>query len=570
MSFDYDKIKDKQNSGTHWATYSDLFMVLSLIFLLLYVVASLRTGTSNLQSEAKYQEIERQRDDLRQQIRVYNTLKDNYLQTGATSEERKLYEDLMSQLVLLKGEAGQEKEELRKAAIENEKKEMALNKYQQLVRNIVNANIVSSARIKRRDMAIKKSDKEIRDLESEVLKKQREITQGQKKIKTLNRELDRQVALVRQSYKKNKISKKRMKQRIAGLRKKNQLEIEKLKTANVRAAEEIEENRKVIVRASRDLKLAQSRIVLQEADIKKLVDEKQKVTWEIARLRDDFNRKSQEEKKNFEKQLTAQKLSANAKAKKQVRFFKKLRKKEQKLAGRIQDMESRIQNVQEQLDKTEREKVKLAEKNRELVVDKQQLSEDVKRMERVADAKRKLIKKIRKNLKKAGLRANVDEKGDVVIQFGDEYFDTGQASIKPGMQQILRKFVPSYASSLFSDSGIASQIKSVEIIGYASPTYKGRYVNPVSLKAGNKEAVNYNLDLSYYRARSIFDFIFDTKKMKYPNQEKLLPMVKVTGRSFLAEGADKRVVSSMSHGEYCKKYDCKKSQRVVIRFNMNK
>ena len=220
MSFDYDKIKDKQNSGTHWATYSDLFMVLSLIFLLLYVVASLRTGTSNLQSEAKYQEIERQRDDLRQQIRVYNTLKDNYLQTGATSEERKLYEDLMSQLVLLKGEAGQEKEELRKAAIENEKKEMALNKYQQLVRNIVNANIVSSARIKRRDMAIKKSDKEIRDLESEVLKKQREITQGQKKIKTLNRELDRQVALVRQSYKKNKISKKRMKQRIAGLRKK--------------------------------------------------------------------------------------------------------------------------------------------------------------------------------------------------------------------------------------------------------------------------------------------------------------------------------------------------------------
>ena len=316
--------------------------------------------------------------------------------------------------------------------------------------------------------------------------------------------------------------------------------------------------------------MAQSRIVLQEADIKKLVDEKQKVTWEIARLRDDFNRKSQEEKKNFEKQLTAQKLSANAKAKKQVRFFKKLRKKEQKLAGRIQDMESRIQNVQEQLDKTEREKVKLAEKNRELVVDKQQLSEDVKRMERVADAKRKLIKKIRKNLKKAGLRANVDEKGDVVIQFGDEYFDTGQASIKPGMQQILRKFVPSYASSLFSDSGIASQIKSVEIIGYASPTYKGRYVNPVSLKAGNKEAVNYNLDLSYYRARSIFDFIFDTKKMKYPNQEKLLPMVKVTGRSFLAEGADKRVVSSMSHGEYCKKYDCKKSQRVVIRFNMNK
>ncbi len=570
MSFDYDEIKNKQESGTHWATYSDLFMVLSLIFLLLYVVASLRTGTSNLQNEAKYQEIERERDDLRQQIKVYNTLKDDYLQTGATDDERQIYEELMSQLVLLKGKARQEKEELRKVAIENEKKEVALNKYQQIVRNIVNTNIVSSARIKRRDMTIEKSDREIKDLESEVIKKHKEIGQGQRKIRNLDRKLTHQVAVLRQSYNKNRISKKKMKQRIARLRKENKLKVKALKEANTKAAMEIEKSQKIIARASEDLEQAQSTIAMQESDIQRLSLEKQKVTRKISNLRNDFNKKIQEEKEAFQKQLKVQKISAEAKAEKRARFLDQLKVKEKALAAQIQEMESQVQDVQKKLDKTQEEKVELAEKNRELSEDTKQLSTDLKEMEKVARTKRELIKKLKKNLKKAGLKAVVDKKGDVVIQFGDEYFDTGQANIKPGMQKILKRFIPNYAFSLFSDPEIANQIRSVEIVGYASPTYKGRYVNPVSLKADNREAVNYNLDLSYYRARSIFDFIFDTKKMKYTNQSRLLSMVKVTGRSFLAEGADKRIVNSISHKEYCKKYDCRKSQRVVIRFNMNK
>ena len=570
MSFDYDRIKEKQEENSHWATYSDLFMVFSLIFLLLYVLASLRTGTSNLQNESKYQEIKRERDDLRQQIKVYSTLRDNYLQTGATEGERKLYEELMNQLVLLKDKAKQEKEELRQAALENEKKEMALNKYQQIIRNIINTNIVSSVRIKRRDQTIEESSQQIGNLESEIASKQKQISRGQKQIKNLNSELNRQVRLVQRSYRKNKISKKKMQQQIAGLKRKNRLKVKELKLANVRAIEEVEKNKKIIARTTKDLEQAKSQLALQSEDIKRLAQEKQDVTRKIVQVRENFKEKMKKERQAFEKQMVQQKLSSSARAEKQARFLQQMKAKEKVLASQIQNMESRVQNVQKELDKTKKEKTSLAEKNKKLAVDKKQLSKDVEEMKKIANAKRKLIDKIKKNLKKAGLKAAVDEKGDVVIQFGDEYFDTGQANIKPGMQKILKKFIPSYSSSLFSDPDVARQIKSVEIIGYASPTYKGRYVNPVSLKAGNKEAVNYNLDLSYYRARSIFDFIFDTKKMNYPNQNKLLSMVKVTGRSFLSEGADQRSVSSMSHKEYCQKYDCKKSQRVVIRFNMDK
>lgn len=584
MSFDYDKIKNQEEGGAHWATYSDLFMVLSLVFLLLYVVASLRTGTSSIQNQAKYQEIERERDDLKQQIKVYNTLKDNYLHTGASSQEKKMYDELMNKLVLLKEEAKTEKEELRKAARENEKKEMALNKYQQMIRNIINTNMVSNVRIKRRDRTIKKNYKEIdgqkeeiKNLESTVAKKQKQIKRGKSKIKNLNKELNKKVSALKRSFKRNKISKKKMRRKIAQLKKANQKKIKNLKKQNANAEKVIRTNQKIIAQANQQLKIAERKIASQEQSIEKLTEEKQQVTQKISSLRENFKNKMKADKAKFEQKLAKQKLSAKARARKQAEFLKKAQAKELALASEIQNMESQVQNVQGQLEQTRKAKAvsdarsqALANKNKSLASDKQRLSSDLKRMKEIANAKKKLINDMKKNLAKAGLKAGVDSKtGDVVIQFGEEYFDTGKANLKPGMEKVLKKLMPAYSKTLFSDKSMVDKIKSVEIIGFASPTYKGKYVNPVSLKADNKEAVNYNLDLSYYRARSIFDYIFDTKKMKYSNQSKLLPMVKVTGRSFLAEGSDKRAVSSMSHKEYCKKFDCKKSQRVVIKFNMD-
>jgi myosin heavy subunit len=583
VSFDYDKIKSQEEGGSHWATYSDLFMMLSIVFLLLYVIASLRTGTSNIQNQAQFQEIVRERDDLKQQIKVYNTLKDNYLETGASNQEQKMYEELMDKLVLLKEEAKSEKEELRKSALENEKKEVALNKYQQMIRNIVNTNMVSNVRIKRRDKTIEKNyeeidsqKEEIDSLETTVVEKQKEIKQGENKIKSLNSEVDKKVAELKKSFEKNKISKKNMQKKIAEIKKTNQRKIFALKVENERAAEVIRENQKIINETSEQLGEAERKIANQEEKIDKLSKEKQEVTQKISSLRDDFNEKMLKEQQDFAKKLNQEKISSSAKAKKQQEFLKQAQEKEQALAGQIQDMESQVQSVQGQLEQTRKAKAAadaqsqaLSDKNKNLASDKEKLSSDLERMKEIANAKKKLINEMKANLARAGLKAGVDDKtGDVVIQFGEEYFDTGKASLKPGMETVLKKLMPAYSKTLFSDKKTAEKIKSVEIIGFASPTYKGKYVNPVSLRADNKEAVNYNLDLSYYRARSIFDYIFDTKKMKYEKQRELLPMVKVTGRSFLADGTEGRDLSSMSHTEYCKKFDCKKSQRVIIKFNM--
>lgn len=541
MSFNYEKIKAEQEQGSMWASYSDLFTMLSMVFLLLYVSASLRSGSFGVQKEQEYQKIKAEVEDLRQQIKVYNTLKENYLQTGATQEEQQVYTELMDKLVLLKEEAKEEKENLRKAAQENEVKEMALNKYQQAIRNIINANMLSSARVKKRDFVIDAKEQTIEEnrqaissLETEVKQKENEIIDGQEKIASMNSQLEGKIKALKKAHKKQKISKAKMNKEIQKLREKNSQQVAQLEQSNKKVSEELD-------LAQSRLTHAEKTIAQKEKTINAVEAEKTQIQRQIASLQGDFEQKMKSEKAAFEKQLKAQKLSAKARAKKQAQFAAQERKKQQALSQKIAKMEGEFKEVQGELQKAKA----------------------------LANAKKNLINRIKNNLAKSGVAATVDPKtGDVIIKFGDEYFDTGKAHLKPGMRDILKKFMPLYTQSLFDDPKTAEKIKNVEIIGYASPTYQGKYVNPRSLAAEDKEAVNYNLDLSYYRARSIFDYIFDTKKMKYRYQSKLLPRLKVTGRSFFAGQVDREIAQEMSQAEYCKRYDCKKAQRVIIRFDL--
>lgn len=576
MSFDYDKIKSSEGTGDFWASYSDLFAVMSLIFLLLYVVANLHNGTSNIQKHIEYQQLVQERDDLKQQINVYNTLKEDYLQTGASDEEQASYEKLMDKIVLLKDEAKEEADKLRKQAQENAEKSEALNEYQQMVRNIINNNMISQARIKRRDRTIVKKNENIKDkaaqiknLNATVAKKEEEISKNEKEIESVNKKLDIKIMQLQNAYRTNKITKESMNKQIENLKQESQEQVEQLQAQNEQTKSELKEVNLVLKQSNKALSKAQQQIQSQGQKLASLMEEKSQFNQKIKSLQEEYNEQMQADREKFESELNAQKLSAKQKAAKLAQFQKESQAKQKDLANEIKNLQAQAQEIQGNLDKTLLAKNALAEKAKGLEGEKAKLSKDVAALKELADAKKKVISKIRANLAKSGLQADVDEKtGDVVISFGREYFDSGAATLKPGMEQVIKKFMPAYSESLLSDPATAEKIKSIEIVGFASPTYKGKYVNPVSLKADNKEAVNYNMDLSYYRARAIFDYVFDTSKIKYKHQKDLLPMVKVTGRSFLAEGESAREISSMTNAEYCAKYDCKKSQRVMIKFNM--
>ena len=102
MNLNYEKIKAKVEHGSHqWTSYSDLFLVLSVVFLLLFVVANLRSGTGAIMSQTQVQTMKAENDDLKKQIKAYEALRDGYLKEGASQDEVKVYQELMGKLTLL-------------------------------------------------------------------------------------------------------------------------------------------------------------------------------------------------------------------------------------------------------------------------------------------------------------------------------------------------------------------------------------------------------------------------------------------------------------------------------------
>jgi hypothetical protein len=97
VNFNYEKSKAKaEHGGNAWTSYSDLFLVLSVVFLLLYVISSLRTGTSAIVTMQQVRMAEKENTSLKQQIKAYEILKDDYLRKGASESEVAMYKGLMN------------------------------------------------------------------------------------------------------------------------------------------------------------------------------------------------------------------------------------------------------------------------------------------------------------------------------------------------------------------------------------------------------------------------------------------------------------------------------------------
>src|SRR4051812_19122791 len=157
-------------------------MMLSIVFLLMFVTSSLRNGSAGFQQQLEYKQLSKKAADLEQQIKVYNTLKDEQLAKNSTDEEKDVYEKLMSKLSLLQEEAKDEKNALRQKAKENEEKEFALNQYQKIVRNIINANVLAKAQIQHRDKVIISKDATIEEKRQKIVEMERTVAQNEAQI----------------------------------------------------------------------------------------------------------------------------------------------------------------------------------------------------------------------------------------------------------------------------------------------------------------------------------------------------------------------------------------------------
>lgn len=631
MSLDYYKIKAKvSEESSFWASYSDLFMVMSVIFLLLYVVASLRSGTSGIQNMLESQKLKAEVQDYKKQIQAYNALKDDYLEKEAGDQEKKMYEELMGKLTLLQEEANAEKLALEKQARENGEKSQALNQYQQMVRNIINTNLLSNKKIKFRnevivkknesikemDLTIKeqvedlksksqiitKNEKLITEQENEIKQKQEileakkiqmanletqvksneaTIANNQNKISALNTELAKSIKELESTSSDAQMTKLELNKKITIMKLQNAKKIEELQTQTNEMKQNVTVMNQELAKTEEQLDQTKQKVAMQE-QIKRNLENELKLAGEthkneLEKLQSEFEHKASAQRAALEKQLEDEKASASEKIKRLAKFKEEIAKEKRELDNQLASLKDEVGKVKQEsnqlkseLENKKKEHGRYLASIKDLQDSNKNLSGDLKRAKQVIESKKQLAKKISDNLAKNGVKADVDGKtGDVTINFGEDYFDTGKSDLKASMRDTLIKFIPAYSKSLLEDEKVAKEISNIEIVGFSSPTYKGKYVDPTSLKEEDRAAVSYNLDLSYNRAKSIFSYIFDEKEMQYQYQKDLLPLVKVTGRSFLAEGVKGRdIASGLSVKEYCQKYQCDKSQKVIIKFNL--
>ncbi|HMN69599.1 MAG TPA: microtubule-binding protein [Bdellovibrionales bacterium] len=513
MSFDYNKTKQSHNADSFWTSYSDLFLGLSTIFLLLYVTASLRTGTDAIKAQVSNQKLTMQVEELQSQLKMYESVKTDYMEKEASQNEQQEYMELMDKLTLLQEDAKDERERLARESLESDKKAAALNKYQQMVRNVMNANKLAKTKLLARkdfiaeqDTTIGEQKKDITDLKSDVVQKESEIADNQREIADAKSQLAANKQKLLKAYKANQITKQAFEQKTRALQAASDAKISGLSGALAEKGKEVEgmKGKMAAMRAGFEAEVAQGRAAL-DAEIKK------------------------------------GQMDAAERARREGEFRAAMAGKEKALNQRIAGLQGQLKDTEGALSKAKEE----------------------------IDARREIAREIQKGFAAAGIKAGVDMgTGEVVLDFGDHYFDSDSAHLKNEMRAIIERAMPVYSKSLFGNPKVAQKISAVEVIGFASPTYKGRFVDPHSSSPEDRAALKYNMDLSYRRANSIFNYLVEGRGAEFAYEKPLLALMKVSGRSFLD------VMRVQNRGpataaEFCKANDCKKAQRVIVRFSMD-
>lgn len=515
MSFNYNKNKE-HSQDSFWTSYSDLFLGLSTIFLLLYVTASLRSGTEGIRSQVENQKLSMKVEELQHQLKMYESVKNDYLKKEAPKDELQEYQELMDKLTLLQEDAKTEKDKLIQKALENDGKVQALNKYQQMVRNVLNANKMAKSKLINRDDLIKEQDVEIEtkkdeiaDLNKEIDNKKQLIASGEAKIKQTEEALQERMSELRNAYKKNKLSKVLYERQMAQIKNESQQKVEQLAQVNAQYEEQLQ-------KATHQLGSVQGEL----SKTKGQLNQKENEAKSLAGALDKTKAEAQSKLAQMEAGLAAERNAGAAKV--------------ASLKGQLNDTQGQLAKAQAEI-----------------------------------NARKMVAGEIQKGFAKAGIKADIDmQTGDVVLDFGQTYFDSGSDRLKQEMKGVIEKAMPIYSKSLFGNPKVSDKISAVEVIGFASPTYKGRFINPNSENAEDKAALKYNMDLSYRRANSIFTYMLDNPSLNFKHQKELLSLMKVSGRSFLEvmKIQDRNVATA---AEFCKQNDCKKAQRVIIRFSMD-
>lgn len=487
------KKNKKKHSEIDFGSYSDLFMVMAFVFLLMYVISTLNNGITLIQEKHKSQQA---RAELQTKVARYEQDVEQ-----ALNESQKIeYQEVKAGLERLQAEA-------REARLAQERQaKLALEKEKELVK--FQESVTTMAVIQAR------ANRELRLQQNTISKTNNELQERNRQIASLEEDLTEKSGALTQ-----------LTQEIAT----RESEIQKIQNR----VKELSSSEVIAKKQNHELKVLKKDLERKEQELAAARETESTLAREKEQLAS--LTKAELEKAQAEKNALAEKTQA--------------------------EKESLAQAAREALEKLKQEK-------------NQELSNLQEKYRKATEGLRKEIAgSLAAKLKEKGIMADVNKStGDVTVRFTNAYFEYNSSVLKEEMKKELESFIPIYAQSLFENKKFAASISSVEIVGSASPSFKGQYVNPRALASEEeKNAMNYNLDLSYRRAKKIFEHAFLSKSFDYDHKGEMIPLIKVTGTGYLQamdELTELPVDKQDKKKGFCGQFDCQAFQKVTLRFNL--
>jgi myosin heavy subunit len=562
--------KKKKASPIDFGSYSDLFMVMSFVFLFMYVVSSINTGVTVIQERQRSQT---ERKKLETTVAKY----ERKLDTELNEEQKKEYDQLKAGILKMREDAKATREYQEKMAELAREKEKELDVYQESIKTMMIDSIKVSERIKQKEeiinkikdeaaSTIKTQDRAIASLKEEVDSKQKVLEERTAEIQNRTKEIQKIEKRVEELKHKEVLAASQAKE----LRELNQALVQKEKVLEeVKQTESVvrQEKEKLykasIIQANRLSR--EKEIIAQnsQAEIERIQQEKQNLLKQSKGELEELRKSKEKEKAELAASTAAEMKNIKAQTESDKARF---------AAAKALEME----NIKNQ---TEAEKAKFAA-TKEAELQKLK-SEKEAELAGLKDKYQKATEGLRKEItvalgnkmRNSGLNVHVNPStGDVTVLFKHAYYDYNSAVLKESMKEELKAFIPLYAKSLFENKKYAGAISSVEIIGSSSPSFKGKYVNPRALASvDERKAMTYNLDLSYRRAKSIFDFTFLTQDLAFDHKDEMIPLIKVTGTGYLQAMDDLVQLPADTQKKdkgFCGIYNCEVFQKVTLRFNL--
>lgn len=532
-----------KDEGSVWASYSDLFTNVAIIFLVMFVFALLKSGISKMETAAvKKKHSNELKGKLSEKELAKSKEKIKKVEESIKEMQKveTLVDDKIREIQHFAKTMEQNKVILKDLIEEQKKKDSMLNSVhtaitqkEELIKNLQDEK-------EKLDKTIHQIETRKLSLEVKLKEKDNKTFVDEEKIKSLQQELIVQ--------KEDKSTKEMELKNLMNMVSKSQITIDSIEKHNQELSEKIKAS-------EANTQVLQNNKQLMQEKIYQMAQSKSKMDKTIAQLE---NRVRQEEQQgeSLLKKLgksesdqqslrdSYQKLNKNMEAKMaEINYFKDLHEKTLAQVGSVEDQ---LKYTQEKMRNLGRALQEMKGKLRSSVADS-----------------------LKRKMRDQNLNVIVDsDTGNITLLMDDNFlFQKNSHELSDKAQVALSQIAPIYSEVIFGDENVSTKIENIEITGHASPSFKKRYVDP---KGDHPDAYAHNMRLSAQRAASIANYMVGSKIGNYPLKSKMRDSIFAIGRSYISPVEKPKIVGRdlASVDDTCGPYDCSLSQRVEIGFRL--